>query len=218
MKAPESLSLAPDLPPKFIGGDPCLDFVNTVDWTPAGLVNERLVDYRRLLGWGERAGVVNRFERVRLARVARGRPDQEGKAYAQARWGRWVLQRLLTSMAVGRLSPSALELFNALAHRASAGLSLARADRAAGTLAWRASTSDDLDLVLWKIVRTAERLVTSDDVSRLRVCGGPDCGWLYVDRSRNGLRRWCEMRTCGTLAKSFRRTARRRAAVDAAAD
>ena len=27
----------------------------------------------------------------------------------------------------------------------------------------------------------------------------------YVDRSRNGLRRWCQMRTCGTREKSRRR-------------
>ncbi|HEV2853834.1 MAG TPA: CGNR zinc finger domain-containing protein [Thermoanaerobaculia bacterium] len=36
----------------------------------------------------------------------------------------------------------------------------------------------------------------------------PDCGWMYVDCSRNGLRRWCEMETCGTLEKSRRRRER----------
>jgi predicted RNA-binding Zn ribbon-like protein len=43
------------------------------------------------------------------------------------------------------------------------------------------------------------------------VCAAPDCGWVYVDRSRNGFRRWCQMETCGTEEKSRRRAARTRA-------
>jgi predicted RNA-binding Zn ribbon-like protein len=39
----------------------------------------------------------------------------------------------------------------------------------------------------------------------VRVCDGDDCGWMYVDRSRNGFRRWCQMRTCGTREKTRRR-------------
>ena len=51
-----------------------------------------------------------------------------------------------------------------------------------------------------------ERLTRwAEEAERIRVCGGPDCGWVYVDRSRNGLRRWCEMETCGTQEKSRRR-------------
>jgi predicted RNA-binding Zn ribbon-like protein len=35
---------------------------------------------------------------------------------------------------------------------------------------------------------------------------------MYVDRSRNGLRRWCQMETCGTREKSRRRYQRLRKA------
>ena len=41
---PAPLSLAPHLPFKFVGGDPSVDLVNTVDWTARGLVDERLTD------------------------------------------------------------------------------------------------------------------------------------------------------------------------------
>src|SRR5512143_1395262 len=88
MTAPESRSFASGLPLKFVGGDPSVDFVNTVDWTPDGLVNERLVDFRRLLGWGARAGVIDRGEATRLARVAARRSRAAQHAYQQARWGR----------------------------------------------------------------------------------------------------------------------------------
>jgi hypothetical protein len=39
---------------------------------------------------------------------------------------------------------------------------------------------------------------------RLKRCENPRCGWLFVDRSRNRSRRWCEMATCGNRAKAKR--------------
>jgi predicted RNA-binding Zn ribbon-like protein len=56
-------------------------------------------------------------------------------------------------------------------------------------------------------------LLRNADVSRLRLCPLADggCGWLFLDRSRNGSRRWCSMDDCGTHAKSRRLTERRRA-------
>jgi predicted RNA-binding Zn ribbon-like protein len=50
------------------------------------------------------------------------------------------------------------------------------------------------------------------DVRRLRVCANDGCRWLFVDRSRAGRRRWCDMRTCGNRAKVARHRARRAAA------
>jgi len=67
-----------------------------------------------------------------------------------------------------------------------------------------------LDALLWPVVWAAARLLTSDEAHRIRVCAGPDCGWVYVDRSRNRLRRWCQMKTCGTAAKTRRRRRRQR--------
>ncbi len=45
---------------------------------------------------------------------------------------------------------------------------------------------------------------------RLKACPGPDCGWVFADRSRNGSRRWCQMSECGNRAKgaAFRERAR----------
>jgi predicted RNA-binding Zn ribbon-like protein len=37
---------------------------------------------------------------------------------------------------------------------------------------------------------------------RLRAC--PRCGWLFLDTSRGGKRRWCSMRTCGNREKVSR--------------
>jgi len=37
--------------------------------------------------------------------------------------------------------------------------------------------------------------------SRLKACPGPDCAWVFYDRTRNGSRRWCQMSECGNRAK-----------------
>ena len=44
----------------FIGGDPSLDLVNTVAWTQAGPVHERLTSYEVLTRWAEGAGLLDR--------------------------------------------------------------------------------------------------------------------------------------------------------------
>ena len=43
---------------------------------------------------------------------------------------------------------------------------------------------------------------------RLRACGNRRCGWLFVDRSANGRRRWCDPKACGNRMKVRRYRAR----------
>jgi predicted RNA-binding Zn ribbon-like protein len=58
----------------------------------------------------------------------------------------------------------------------------------------------------------AVELLCEADLTRLGMCP-PDqhgCGWVFIDRSRNGSRRWCTMDDCGAHAKARRLTERRR--------
>lgn len=48
----------------------------------------------------------------------------------------------------------------------------------------------------------------SIEASRLRIC--PNCRWLFVDRSRNGSRLWCDMAVCGNRQKARRHYSRRK--------
>jgi predicted RNA-binding Zn ribbon-like protein len=58
------------------------------------------------------------------------------------------------------------------------------------------------------LTQSALRLAGSPDVVRLKVC--PNCSWLFVDRSKNASRLWCDMLTCGNRAKAERYYRRRR--------
>lgn len=193
----------------FIGGDPGLDLVNTIDWTADGPARERLTSYELLTAWAEGAGVVSAAEAAALRRRAVVRPRQAATALEAARALRAELKRLFHQAASGRPSADASA---ALERRLASTLPrLGVAPTSAqgsggGSLRWRWRGADErLDWPLWPVVWSAAKLLTSEESGQVRVCAGPGCGWVYVDRSRNGLRRWCEMRTCGTAAKSERR-------------
>lgn len=62
---------------------------------------------------------------------------------------------------------------------------------------WRALV-EDLRLPL---VELASEPVGDDG---LKICGNPLCRWVFIDRSRNRSRRWCDMAACGNRAKVAR--------------
>jgi predicted RNA-binding Zn ribbon-like protein len=63
---------------------------------------------------------------------------------------------------------------------------------------------------LWRILEAGVELLSSADVDRVRECGEETCKWLFLDTSRNGARRWCDMRICGNRAKAKRYYSRTR--------
>jgi predicted RNA-binding Zn ribbon-like protein len=195
---------APDAPFRYVGGDPSVDFVNTVNWTARGLRRDRLASYERLLEWGLGAGVLGAADARRLAHASSAEPRRAAAALDAAFHAREVLREALAAAAAGRASARSLAGLNALLPHAAAHVRLVRG--AGGRLArgWE-GLGDSLDSVLWPVVWAAAELLSSGAAERLRVCAGPDCGWMYVDRSRNRLRRWCEMGVCGTAEKNRRR-------------
>jgi predicted RNA-binding Zn ribbon-like protein len=56
--------------------------------------------------------------------------------------------------------------------------------------------------------RSAIRLLADAETERLKICG--NCGWLFLDRSRNRSRMWCDMAVCGNRAKASRHYHRKR--------
>jgi predicted RNA-binding Zn ribbon-like protein len=55
---------------------------------------------------------------------------------------------------------------------------------------------------------SALRLAADPPPDRLRICA--HCGWLFIDRSKNRSRMWCDMAVCGNREKARRHYARSR--------
>ena len=54
----------------------------------------------------------------------------------------------------------------------------------------------------------AESLVAGE-LARVRRCADPRCARVFLDSTKNGRRRWCDMSTCGNRAKAARHRAKR---------
>jgi predicted RNA-binding Zn ribbon-like protein len=192
----------------LVGGDLAVDFVNTVtarDTTPSDWVD----DYNALLRWAALTAAFTKKDLGKLAALAAEEPGQAAAALRRARTLREVLCGVLYALIDGR-SPSA-DALAALDEARVASVKAAKLGHAEGRLAaqWSADRSG-LDLVVHVVTARALALLEAPQLERLRLCDGHDCGWVFIDTSKNGKRRWCDMATCGNTAKA-RRYAERQA-------
>lgn len=198
---------------RYLAGDVSLDLVNTVDWTAGGLVAERLVDYTALVTWAEGAGLLVRADAARLVRRSSTRGAEAARVHAEARRLRTLIREVSLGVSRGAVDPAPLARLNGAARNAAGHrrLELSLWPKTIGLLWGWQGMGVSLDSPLWPVVLAASGLLTSADAGRIRVCQGQGCGWMYVDRSRNGLRRWCAMDLCGGREKARRHYARMKA-------
>jgi predicted RNA-binding Zn ribbon-like protein len=190
------------------GGHPALDFTNTLSWGAGRPSEERLLSYDALVEWAALARLP--IAPAELRRIARRRPAEAARALARAREMRSLVHRILETIARGgRPRRADLAPFNSALRRAVRGLEVRARTRGVGCeFRWDGRELErPVSILIWL---TAE-LLRSDELGRLRACGNPLCGWLFLDRSRRGNRRWCDMQVCGSRDKARRYYYRSRA-------
>lgn len=200
----------------LVGGHRAIDLVNTVEpRLPAAGRHEHLAGPGDLLVWALRTAVIDAAEARAVAGAWRTAPAAASAALTSVRQIREALAAVLS--AVGDPPAAASETDQALeylslrwaAGAARSGLVLDRHD---GTGARLIVGSSPALLIGDRAAHAAVELLCEVDLTRLRACPPEQhgCGWLFLDRSRNGSRRWCTMQGCGAHAKARRLTERRR--------
>ena len=195
------------------GGRLCLDFANTVSDRPAPRPREHLNAYSDLVSWARQVGVLADDDARRLLAAAVRHPERAAAVLAGAIELREAIYRIFEAVADGR-APEAADV-DALNAVLAGALARARIVPAEDGFEW--GWADDptaLDRMLWPVARSAADLLASDELATVRVCPGGGCRWLFADQSRNGIRRWCDMKVCGNRAKARRFQARKRVAGD----
>ena len=193
----------------FIAGEASLDFINTLAGRDRSEPRDRLDSYERLLEWAAHANLLPGKRLRALARLAQAEPAAAAKALTRAKMLRESLFSVVSALAAGRApADEAQAVFHVFWLAGATAQDFRFAD---GRLVLEiAAEDDDLDLVsavvAWRVV---EHVLTAPP-GRLRVCPGPDCAWTFIDRSKAGRRRWCDMAVCGNAAKSRRFYARER--------
>ena len=186
---------------EVIGGHAALDFVNSVhDWTEPK-PRDYLTDFDDALGFGEKAGILTRSESRLLAEHAGDRELRELRELRER------LVRIFRGVVASRAVPRAD--LDALARDGARAASAATLGTVRGQILRRIDADHaGVTTVRLRIVEAAIGLLTSSDLQRVKAC--PGCGWFFLDETKNGSRRWCSMRMCGSLAKARRYYRRKR--------
>jgi predicted RNA-binding Zn ribbon-like protein len=187
----------------FTGGLLCLDFANTVDDRPDVHPQEHLNSYHDLVSWGQQAQVLAEREAQSLLEEAARRPAEATSVLERALGVREAIFRIFKSVSE-EVVPEEDDLVSLSAAVAGAQVH-ARIVPKAGGFDWDWSgDANELDRMMWPVVRSAADLLTSDELDDIRLCASETCNWLFMDTSKNHSRRWCDMKSCGNRAKARR--------------
>jgi predicted RNA-binding Zn ribbon-like protein len=192
MSDPQSLSL--------IGGALCLDFANTLEFRRTAREEEALTSFEELRRWAARVGAIEGEAAELLRRSASDDPEAARRVLADARRLREAIYDVLSAVAGGGMPQSAaLEALNAALKPLLSASHVSVDDRGARLL-WSGPPAA-LEQVVWPVAWSILELMLNDELSRVRECANQECHWLFVDRSRNRSRRWCDMAICGNVMK-----------------
>jgi predicted RNA-binding Zn ribbon-like protein len=184
--------------PELIGGHVALDLVNTVSWRldPTRTL-DRLADTDALVRWVVAVGVLPDEQAERLSAA---QDDTAVSALERVRRLRESAYCLLRPIALG--SP----VDEADVERVQRAVTRALVHARVGDVVpwrWEADVRgpDDLPTAL---ALEVWRLLQFEDLTRLRECRDRDCGWLFLDRTKNASRTWCSSADCGNRKRARR--------------
>lgn len=200
----------------LVGGHPALDLVNTVS-PRAGAGAERHDHLREpgdVLVWARRAELLDAAEAAAVEAAWTAAPaaaDGALRTVLDTREALYTALRALRSAGADTDARARAVEYLSMRWAAAAARTDLVLDRAGARLAVGSAPAL---LVADRLAYLAVELLCDLDPAHLRACPPEDggCGWLFLDQSRNGTRRWCVMAGCGAKAKARRLTERRRAA------
>ncbi|MCB9307846.1 MAG: CGNR zinc finger domain-containing protein [Lewinellaceae bacterium] len=173
------------------GGWLCLDFTNTVSTRLPATGDDYLHSWDDFAVWVARVDLLPETE----YRIWKRMPPGD---IAEPRALRELIYGLFSHYAEkGVVHPGHLEALNGYLHEVYAHTRICMTGNGL-----RRGVEDEphLEKPLWLIALSAETLLLSDRLSRVKACD--NCGWLFLDTSKNGARRWCNMSTCGSQIKA----------------
>jgi len=204
------LAVRPKSPFEFTGGNPCLDFADTVDNRTTGHPRELLADYGRLLQWAEEGRVISAKTAERLRHLAAREPGRAATTLRTSVKLRDAIYLIFSAVAQRQMVPStALANLNKAVRQAAQHGQLVYAKRRF-TWEW-IDPGSNLDSMLWPVSQAAAELLSGEDIGYVRQCASDDCSWLFLDKTKNHRRRWCDMKSCGNRDKARRYYQRQKA-------
>jgi predicted RNA-binding Zn ribbon-like protein len=182
----------------------CLDFVNTEAYTD-GAPEEQLVTIHDVVHFFVTRGLAHPEalrDQARLDPEAWLARIHASRAAIREVWDAEVERRIPDQ--------GALDAVNAILREAPR-IELVAGEGCCG-VGHRHTVDDPTGEALARIVGPLVDAIAADTTDRFRICANDGCRWVFEDTSRAGRRRWCDMTSCGNVAKVRRYRERKRAA------
>jgi predicted RNA-binding Zn ribbon-like protein len=194
----------------FIGERLCLDFANTMGDHASDQPDEYLQSYADLNSWSQQAGILTAEEAEYLQNEATRRPEEATAVLQRAVVLREAIYRTFSALTDGA-APAVddLAILNSILADSPVQLHVT-AEENEFVCEWLADKAA-LDGLLGPVAWSAANLLASHEARWVKMCDGDECGWLFLDTTKNHSRRWCDMADCGSRAKARRYYRRKRA-------
>lgn len=178
--------------------DLCLDFANSRYWRGTAEPTETLNSFDDLFTW---LAAANALDAQTIEALKSGWPPS-GSDFRDMIELREALYRIFTAIAAHKEPAQAdIERFNRTLLTAPARGQLVKHN---GVYLWRAELKPRLPDLLAAVLWTAGDMLAEPRRDRVRLCANDRCVWLFLDDSKSGTRRWCDMKACGNRAKAHR--------------
>lgn len=201
-----STVIATAVPFRF-GGHVALDFVNTVDSWVRPPTRHYIESFAKLIGWSVQVGLIEDAAAAMLLETVA--PKHAKAAHLEALALRDALFR--TFRAIIDEVPVAEQDFDQLNALLAEGRARQRFKPKDTSFYWEWEGPLDARSPTLLVALASADLLERGSLERVKQCPGPDgCGWLFLDESRNGSRKWCSMDYCGRFAKERRFAERHR--------
>lgn len=175
-----------------VGGHLVLDFCNTAGEHLTPQFDELLLDWESFLRWAAQVGLVGPESYFELLRYPE--PLHELIQLREA-----IYRVGLAISGEHRISKSDIDFI-----RERANVLLPEIEFRDNAGRWHPAPSHASEQLCGVIGAEALSLFCSPKASRIGICDGGNCGWLFLDESRGKQRRWCDMNDCGSRAKARR--------------
>jgi len=187
----------------LVGGVLALDFANTAGARETAAPIEHLLTAANAVAWALHAGSIGAAAAKRASSVVSADNEAARKLLRHAVQLRDAVYAVGAAIAHGDAPPQPdLRTLKDVAHRAMSEAELAPVP--AGGYGLDFSRAPTEAALLGPIAWSAINLLATAPFERIKQCPAHDCGWLFLDTSKNNARRWCDMATCGNRTKATR--------------
>ena len=192
---------------QLVGGHPALDFMNTVEYRGEPEPGDRLNSFESLARWSATAGLLSQGELARVIALRSARSSPETRALNSATELREALHAVVVAhVRKAPLPRGASRIVERHLRNASAASTL-RYVAGGPSFSWHIPIHSPMDVAV-RLADSANNLLLSLGKIAVHQCSGPNCDWLFIDRSHGHRRLWCQPTKCGNMVRVRRSRAR----------